>query len=70
DYHGIEVADPYRWLEDLTSDATNAWIASQNAVSDPYLEALPMRAHFAARLAELIDYERYGIPARRDGRYV
>ncbi len=43
-YHGIEVADPYRWLEDLDGDKTAQWVAEQNAVAQPFLEAIPSRA--------------------------
>jgi len=70
DYHGIEVADPYRWLEDDTAQQTADWIAAQNDLSLPYLQALPTRAHFAQKIAELIDYERFGVPESRGGRYV
>lgn len=70
DYHGVEVADPYRWLEDLESAETDAWVEAENALSRPYLDGLPTRARFAQRLGELIDYERYGLPAQRGGRFV
>jgi len=71
DYHGTEVADPYRWLEDdvRESDDVADWVAAQNEVTDAYLETLPARAHFADRLAELWNYERYGLPVRRGARY-
>ena len=32
-YYGVEVADPYRWLEDLDGDETKSWIEAQNALS-------------------------------------
>jgi len=70
DYHGTEVADPYRWLEDLEAAETKAWVADQNAVSMPYLKGLPARDIFAGKLRALIDYERFGIPQHRAGRYV
>ena len=54
DYHGVAVADPYRWLEQLTSAETQAWVDAQNNVSLPYLSSLPTRDYFADRLGELI----------------
>ena len=68
-YFGEEVADPYRWLEDLDGDATAVWVEAQNAVSFPYLEAIPQREAIKNRLTELWNYERYGIPEKEGGRY-
>ncbi len=69
DYHGERIADPYRWLEDVTSTETQVWIAAQDAYARSVLDALPGRAGFRARLRALIDYERFGVPQLRAGRY-
>src|SRR5688572_9306075 len=37
-YHGIEVPDPYRWLENDTSSATEEWVIAQNKVTFGYLD--------------------------------
>lgn len=68
---GEKVADPYRWLEnDVRTDAEVArWVAAQNAVTNAYLATLPGRQQFAARLKALIDYERFGVPVKKGGRY-
>lgn len=67
----VTVADPYRWLEDdvRVSADTAAWVEAQNAVTTAYLDALPGRQHIADRLAELWNYERFGLPTAREGRY-
>jgi prolyl oligopeptidase len=65
DYHGTQVADPYRWLEDDTSPETAAWVAAQNAITFPYLERIPYRAALLKRVMELNDYERYSAPSRK-----
>jgi prolyl oligopeptidase len=62
--HGVRVADPYRWLEALDSEQTRAWVEAENALTARYFESLPQRVRIRARLAELWDYERYGLPER------
>ena len=71
DQFGVPVADPFRWLEnDVRVDpAVAAWVAEQNRVTDAYLETLPGRATFAARMAELYRYDRLGLPQKRGERY-
>jgi prolyl oligopeptidase len=66
---GEQVADPYRWLEnDVREDPRVAgWVEAQNKVTRAYLDALPQRDWFEKRIAQLIDYERVGIP-RKAGR--
>jgi prolyl oligopeptidase len=68
-YHGTRVADPYRWLEDLDSPATRSWIEAQNALAQPYLEAIPARERIKQRMTQLWNYERYDIPLKRGNRY-
>jgi len=48
--HGVPVADPYRWLEDLDSDATRAWVEAENQVTGEYLGSLPEREGIRRRL--------------------
>jgi prolyl oligopeptidase len=67
-YGPVRVADPYRWMEDLDSPEVAAWVAAQNAVTQAHLESLPLRKHFNARLTELWDYPRTGLPAIENGR--
>ncbi len=68
-YHGVEIADPYRWLEDPNTPETADWVAAQNEVTFDYLNALPGRDRLNARLTELWNYERYGIPFKKANRY-
>jgi prolyl oligopeptidase len=69
DYHGTKVADPYRWLEDLQSPETRAWIEAQNKVTFTWLAQIPQRDEFKKRLTELWDYERIGVPVKGGDRY-
>lgn len=68
---GVKVADPYRWLEnDVRNDPeVAAWVAAENRVTDAYLATLPGRAIFAGRIKQLFDYERFGVPQKKGGRY-
>src|SRR5258708_22417892 len=70
DYFGTKVADPYRWLENVDSPETVAWIKKENAISLPYLEKLPSRGDFQERLTKLLKFERYSSPYWEGGRYI
>ena len=52
--HGIEVADPYRWLEDGDDAGTRAWTDAQSSRTREALDALPGRAELRRRLERLL----------------
>ena len=55
--HGIQVPDPYRWLEDAASPQTQAWVGAQNALTRTLLDG-PARDVFVRELTERFDYPR------------
>ncbi len=67
--HGVEVADPYRWLEDLDGEETKAWIEAQNKLTFSFLEQIPKRQVIENRLTKIWNFERFGAPFKRGGRY-
>jgi prolyl oligopeptidase len=68
DYGGTKVPDPYRWMEALDSKEVADWVTASNAVTDPYLAKLPLRAHFNSRLTELWNYPRVSVPVVEGGK--
>ncbi|HYB94801.1 MAG TPA: prolyl oligopeptidase family serine peptidase [Vicinamibacterales bacterium] len=68
-YHGVKVADPYRWLEDDTSQQTAAWVEAQNKVTFAYLEKIPYRAQLNKRLQALYNYAKFSAPSRKGDFY-
>ena len=69
DYHGVPVADPYRWLEDPSSSDTVAWSEAQNALTRAYLDSFPARERIVQRVTALTDYPKHGLPVRKGERY-
>lgn len=63
-YFGVEVPDPYRWLEDDNSEATAAWVAAENAVTKDYLAQIPFRGAIRERLTELWNYAKESAPVK------
>lgn len=68
-YHGVRIADPYRWLEDTDSPATAAWVKAENDLTFSYLGGIPERAAIRSRLEALWNYAKYSAPVNRGGRY-
>lgn len=69
DFHGEQVADPYRWLEDTNAPDTRAWIDAENEVTEAWLSRVPQREEIRRRLSELWDYPRVTAPFQRGRRW-
>jgi prolyl oligopeptidase len=68
DYHGTQVADPYRWLEDPDGEETVAWVEKQNKAFFDYID-IPERKMLEERLTKLWNYPKYSLPYKRGERY-
>ncbi|OJU55032.1 MAG: hypothetical protein BGN96_12705 [Bacteroidales bacterium 45-6] len=68
-YFGVQVKEPYRWLENDKSPQTEAWVKAQNAVTYAYLDKIPFREGLKKRLTELMNYPKYGSPSKKNGVY-
>jgi prolyl oligopeptidase len=69
EYFGVAVNDPYRWLEDDRSAETEAWVEAENKVTFDYLSKIPFREKLKNHLTEITDYEKYGTPFKKNGKY-
>ncbi len=69
DYHGTQVPDPYRWLEDDNSPETLAWVKAENDLTFNYLNRITFRNAIRERLTTLNNYPKYGSPFRRGDYY-
>jgi prolyl oligopeptidase len=67
--HGVEIVDPYRWLEDQNDPETRAWIEAQNKYAHSLLDPLPLRGPIRERLTALSRQDAQWAPTERAGRY-
>jgi len=69
-YHGVTVAEDYRWLEDWDDPKVRDWSNAQNDWARAVLDALPSRDAIRSRVAEILEAETesYGSLAWRGGR--
>jgi prolyl oligopeptidase len=52
--HGVEITDPYRWLEDQNSPRTRKWLDEQAAYTRTYFAAIPDRERIRTRVRDLL----------------
>jgi prolyl oligopeptidase len=64
-YHGTKVPDPYRWMEDVDSDKTRAWVKAEQAFTEEWFSKAPERAAWQKRMAALWKFEQ--MPLSPDG---
>lgn len=67
-YHGIIIDDPYRGLEDLNSEQTQAWIIEQNRFTDSYLDNFEEQKQFKRLLEKIYNKESQSVPFRRQSK--
>jgi prolyl oligopeptidase len=53
--HGIEVTDPYRWLEQQDAPQTRKWIEDQTAYARAYFETIPGRERIRTSVEKLTE---------------
>ena len=68
DYFGEEVADPYRWMEEIDSPETQAWVAAERAKTTEALGKIPERVALKKRLETLWNYPRFSLPEKAGNR--
>jgi len=66
--HGVEVADPYRWLEDSDDEQVKAWVDAQNRRTRKILDGIENREALAERVSALLAVRVTGPPVPRQGR--
>ena len=67
---GMEVADPYRPLENDTAEVTLRWVEAENKITQDYLSKIPFRQDIHNRLDVLNRFSRTGMPSKmKDGKY-
>src|SRR5437660_1313879 len=68
-FHGTEIVDPYRWLEDQNSPETRAWIDAQNAYTDSLISKYPGHEALRQQVSALIKIDTMSAPLVRGNRY-
>lgn len=68
-YHGVEVPDPYRWLENVSAPEVERWARGQDAFARSFAAAYPGRGRIGRMIREATEVTRYSPPVRRGGRY-
>jgi prolyl oligopeptidase len=67
--HGVQITDPYRWLENADSPEVRAWVEQQNHFTEGFLSTLPGRDKIRERLNVLLNIGTLGTPQPARGRY-
>ena len=69
EYFGEMVADPFRPLENDTSEQTALWVEAENRITSAYLSKLKLRPSLLKRLKEVVNYEKIGTPFEKYGKW-
>ncbi|OIT27185.1 PREDICTED: prolyl endopeptidase-like [Nicotiana attenuata] len=68
-YHGVNVPDPYRWLEDPDSEETKEFVEKQVNLTDSVLKTCETREKLREKITKLYDFPKYEVPFRAGDKY-
>ena len=67
-YHGYEIRDPYRWMEDTQSPSTQGWMQSQDQLLKTFVVDFPLRKKIRANIERLANTgSSYNVPTEANG---
>ncbi|XP_035781675.1 prolyl endopeptidase-like [Anopheles albimanus] len=69
EFHGVKIADPYRWLEDPDSEETREYVERQNQISKPFLDTCPEWKKLNEKLRKRWNYPKYSCPFKHGNKY-
>lgn len=65
-FHGTEIRDPYRWLENPEDLEVQQWVDVQNKQTQEFLATFPDREKVKGKLTEAWNFPKYTVP-RKEG---
>ncbi|KAF6172556.1 hypothetical protein GIB67_007069 [Kingdonia uniflora] len=69
DYHGVQVSDPYRWLEDPEAEEVKDFVEKQVNLTQSLLETCDTREQIHEQITKLFDHPRFDTPFKRGDNY-
>ncbi len=69
-YHGETIQDPYRWMEEMESAETKAWVTEQENLLERFLGDVDERDALKERIETLQQAELYSTPVKAGAYYV
>ncbi|XP_065166170.1 prolyl endopeptidase-like isoform X2 [Atheta coriaria] len=69
DYHGVKVADPYRWMEDPDSEETKQFVNAQNKITQPFINEYEFKENIQKQVTKLWNYPKCSAPYREGDQY-
>uniref|UniRef100_A0A6N2LD38 Peptidase S9A N-terminal domain-containing protein n=1 Tax=Salix viminalis TaxID=40686 RepID=A0A6N2LD38_SALVM len=69
DYHGVKIADPYRWLEDPDAEEVKGFVQEQVKLTESVLNACDTRENLREKITKLFDHPRYDAPFKQGNKY-
>ncbi|KAJ6684672.1 PROLYL OLIGOPEPTIDASE FAMILY PROTEIN [Salix purpurea] len=69
DYHGVKIADPYRWLEDPDAEEVKEFVQEQVTLTESVLKTCDTREKLREKITKSFDHPRYYAPFKRGNKY-